>query len=260
MNDKQLLKIEKIGDRLKFLRVLFQLSQEQVAIGSLARLRQATITKIERNLYFPDDKIINKLSLFLRVNNSYLQFGTAPIFDKLRCVCGDFFIAVRNRKFQNILTENYMEAVINHLVFTEIIEHCMIITKQHFHFLVLFSELKYPHCLIIRTDSNQSAAMQSFLKKLKVKIDVSEMPSGKDILTLFYSKRVLNKEDIGEYYIPHQLSDPLNMPIEMLLTPFHFDSMSPAERILGFVDSISASKDDLRNALERYDSYFAFKS
>jgi transcriptional regulator with XRE-family HTH domain len=259
MNNRQFPRIKATGDRLKFLRVLFQLSQEQVAIGSQAHLRQATLTKIERNLYFPDDKIINKLSHYFRVNNSYLNYGTAPIFNNLRCVCGDFFIAVRNKKFQNILSEDYIEAVIHHLVVIEKINHCMILTKLHVHFVVLFSKLKYPHCLIIRTDNNQSVLIQGFLNTLKVTINVSEIPSDEDILMFFYSKRVFNKEDLGKYYIPLQLEGLIKVPIEMLLTPAHFYLMDSVQRILDFVDRIHASKDDLSTALEHYDAFIASK-
>jgi len=155
--------IDNFGERLKLARLYFQATQRDLA--DLIDLNQGTLTKIERNVFVPEKDAIEKLSNTFSLNPLFLQYGQAPIFSK-KVAFGDFVIADRNRKLQNLFSGEALDKIILYLLGKEQVREGYIVSGKPLYDVFIFvSHLKDPHYLVIRTDIEAGSTIRETLKQ-----------------------------------------------------------------------------------------------
>jgi transcriptional regulator with XRE-family HTH domain len=159
-------KIETFGDRLRLLRTLFQITQEQLA--SHTGLLQGTLTKIERGVYTPDQDIIERIGTFFHVSEGYIQYGEAPIFIKRLAVCDLFLNGPRSQVgFRQFLKEGGLATIVSHLAGVDRIKRCLRSEGRLGTYLITYRSL---HHIIIRTDSMTSIERALSVKGVRMQV------------------------------------------------------------------------------------------
>jgi transcriptional regulator with XRE-family HTH domain len=153
--------IDTFGERLKFVRLFFQLTQ--IDLADLIDVQQGTLTKIERNVFLPEQNVIKKISDIFSLNPLYLRHGQAPIFTR-ELVFGDFFVTDRNRKLQNLLSGEAIEKIVLFLLNTEQVQEVYGISGKSVYDIFIFaSSLNYPHYLAFRSDIEAGTSIRRIL-------------------------------------------------------------------------------------------------
>ncbi len=159
-------KIETFGERLRLLRTLFQITQEQLA--SHTGLLQGTLTKIERDVYTPDQGIIDRIGAFFQVTEAYLQYGEAPIFIKRLAFCDLFLNGPRSQVgFRQFLKEGGLAAVVSHLVEVDRIKRCLKSDGRRATYVISYQNR---HHIIIRTDNMTAVDRVLLTKRVKAEV------------------------------------------------------------------------------------------
>jgi len=249
-------KINSFGERLKLIRLFFQVTQSHLA--DLMDINQGTITKIERNKFEPKQYVIDKLSALFSLNALYLKHGRAPIFSKELVFC-DFFISDRNKKFQNLLSEDAIETIILYLLSMEKIRHAYVISgKPVFDIFIFASYLETPHYLCIRTDIKEGASVK---KTLEAHLETDYVEDS-DLLIAF--DRIYNEESESPRYgnflnclrkieIPENMNFLLEFSKEEILAPFTITQKDEeaVHRLLDFFVKNKLNENHIQAALKQ---------
>lgn len=171
-------KIETFGERLRLLRTLFQITQEQ--LGSHTGVLQGTLTKIERDVYTPDQGIIDRIGAFFQVTKAYLRYGEAPIFVKRLPFCDLFLNGPGSLVgFRQLLREGGLATAVSHLAEVDRIKRCFKSEGRRGTYVISYQNL---HHIIIRSDNMTTIDRALLAKGVSVEIlsdeGVIRMPQG----------------------------------------------------------------------------------
>ena len=160
-------KIDSFGERLKLIRLCFQITQSELA--DLMRITQGTLTKIERGLFIPEKDVVENISDRFYLNPLYLRYGEAPIFTK-KMIFGDFLISDRNRKLQNLFSGDLIKKIVLYFLSKEQVhEGYMISGTSVYNVFVFASNLWDSHYLFFRTDIEAGTSIRETLSEQKFK-------------------------------------------------------------------------------------------
>ncbi len=245
--------IDTFGERLRLLRTLFQITQEQLA--SHTGLLQGTLTKIERDVYTPDQGIIDRIATFFQVTEAYLQYGEAPVFTKRLAFCELLLMGPRSQVgFRQFLKEGGLAAVVRHLAVVDKIEACHRAEGRVATYLISYQNR---HHIVIRTDSATSVE-RALLER---GVDVGVFPDEgfvRDVSKVYAVRR--NPDDrqsvsekasgmidkrLRKFFGAFSADDVLTQSIILEATP-------KWKLILGFAGRIGAREADLARATKEY--------
>lgn len=249
--------IDTFGERLKLVRLYFQITQNDLA--DLVDLHQGTLTKIERNVFVPEQDVINKLSVLFSLNPLYLRHGQAPIFSK-KLVFGDFFVTDRNRKLQNLFSGEALNKIILYLLGMEQVREGYGISGKSIYDIFIFgSYLNYSHYLAIRLDIEASASIKKMLEQQDLKtyyIENSDLLSAFDsIYRKEYESHRYNNfmNALQKIHIPENLQFLLEFSEEQITAPLIITQKDEktVQNLFEFFMSTNANEKHIQAAMKR---------
>ena len=249
--------IDTFGERLKFVRLYFQITQSDLA--HLIDLHQGTLTKIERNVFLPEQNVIKKISDTFSLNPLYLRHGQAPIFTK-RLVFGDFFVTDRNSKLQNLLSGESISKIVLYLLGAEPVHEVHGISGKSIYDIFIFgSFLSYPHYLVIRTDIEVGTSIKKILEQEDLKtyyVENSALLSAFDLLYYneYKSPRYDNfRKTLQQIGIPQHLRFLLEFSEDQILVPLTFsqEDADKVKNLLEFFMATKANEKQIQAAMKR---------
>jgi len=250
-------KIDSFGERLKLIRLYFQITQSELA--DLMRITQGTLTKIERGLFIPEKDVVENISDRFYLNPLYLRYGEAPIFIK-KMIFGDFLISDRNRKLQNLFSGDIIKKIVLYFLSKEQVhEGYMISGKSVYSVFIFASDLGHSHYLFFRTDIEAGTSIRETLSEQKFKthyindddllgaLDSIYEISTNDHFNLF--KKKLN--DIGIRQNMHFL---LEFSKNEMLSPLTITEIGinndMVQKLADFFEANKANEHDIRAAMK----------
>ena len=246
-------KIETFGERLRLLRTLFQITQEQLA--SHTGLLQGTLTKIERDVYTPDQGIIDRIGTFFQVTEAYLQYGEAPIFVKRLAFCDLFLNGPGSLVgFRQFLREGGLATAVSHLAEVDRIKRCLKSQGRRGTYVISYQNRQH---IIIRTDNTASVDRALLAKGVSVEI-LSDEGVIRDTSRMYVYRRAT--DDQGS--LSEKLSSMINERLRKFFGTFSADDVltqaaileaTPKWRlIVSFCRRIGAREADLVQATKEY--------
>lgn len=249
--------INTFGERLKLVRFYFQLTQSDLA--DLVDLYQGTLTKIERNVFEPEQDVINQLSDLFSLNPLYLRYGLAPIFSK-KLVFGDFFITNRNRKLQNLFSGEALKKIILYLIGLEqVCEAYVISGKSVYDIFILGSHLNYSHYLAIRTDIEAGTSIKKTLDQEDLKTYYVENPDLFRTFDSIYDKEYKSprydnfKKTLQKIDIPQNMHFLLEFSEEQILAPLIINQkdQEAVQNLFDFFMTTKVNEKHIQAAMKR---------
>ena len=254
---KTFAKIDSFGERLKLVRLCFQITQSELA--DLIGNTQGTLTKIERNVFIPETDVVEKLSNLFSLNPLYLRFGEAPIFTK-RMIFGDFLVADRNRKLQNLFSGEIIKKIFLYFLSKEeVYEAYMISGKPVYTAFILASELKSPHYLFFRTDIEAGNSIKETLVEQKLKTHSIENDDLLGALNSIYASSTNNdfdliKKRLVDINIPQKMPFLLELVKEEMLSPLIITEIGInndiVQKLADFFVTNKAKENEIRAAMK----------
>jgi transcriptional regulator with XRE-family HTH domain len=247
-------KIETFGERLRLLRTLFQITQEQLA--SHTGLLQGTLTKIERDVYTPDQGIIDRIGAFFQVTEAYLQYGEAPIFVKRLAFC-DLFLSGPGSLvgFRQFLREGGLATAVSHLAEVDKVKRCLKSQGRRGTYVISYQNRRH---IIIRTDNTASVDRALLAKGVGVEI-LSDEGVVRDTSRMYVYRRA---KDDDQGSLSEKLRSMINERLRKLFGAFSPDDVltraaileaTPKWRlIVSFCRRIGAREADLVKATKEY--------
>jgi transcriptional regulator with XRE-family HTH domain len=219
---KSFTKIDSFGERLKLVRLCFQITQSELA--DLIGNTQGTLTKIERNVFIPEEDVIEQLNNLFFLNPLYLRFGEAPIFTK-RMIFGDFLVADRNRKLQNLFSGELIKKIFLYFLSKEKVHEAYMISGKPLYTAFIFvSDLNFYHFLFFRTDIEAGNSIKETLVEQKIKTHSIESADLLGALNSIYASSTNNdfdliKKRLVDINIPQKIPFLLELVKEEMLSP-----------------------------------------
>jgi transcriptional regulator with XRE-family HTH domain len=246
-------KIETFGERLRLLRTLFQITQEQLA--SHTGLLQGTLTKIERDVYTPDQGIIDRIGAFFQVTEAYLQYGEAPIFIRRLAFCDLFLNGPRSQVgFRQFLKEGGLATVVSHLAEVDRIKRCLKSEGRRGTYVISYRSL---HHIIVRTDNTVFIDRALLAKGVRLEI-LSDETVVRETSRIYTSSNVVDDQDSLSKKLGSVISEPLRKFFgtfsadDILTQATILEATSKSGLILSFCRRIGAREADLVQALKEY--------
>jgi transcriptional regulator with XRE-family HTH domain len=250
-------KIDSFGERLKLVRLCFQITQSELA--DMIDVTQGTLTKIERNVYLPEQDVIEKLSTLFSLHPLYLRYGEAPIFTKKMIFC-DFIVSDRNRKLQNLFSGDIIKKIVLYLLNKEQVYAGYKISGKSVKTVFIFaSNIKSAHYLFFRTDIEVGAFIEETLKEQTLMTDQIENTNLLEVVTAMYessSQKDVNllKDKLKEIGIPKNLNPLLTFSEKEMLSPMIITEI-PADKdmvqkLADFFLANKANENDIRAAMK----------
>jgi transcriptional regulator with XRE-family HTH domain len=246
-------KIETFGERLRLLRTLFQITQEQLA--SHTGLLQGTLTKIERDVYTPDQRIIERIGAFFHATGAYLQYGEPPIFTKKLAFC-DLSLSGPGSLvgFRQFLREGGLATAVSHLAEVDRIKRCLKSPGRRGTYVISYQNRQH---IIIRTDNTASVDRALVAKGVSMEI-LSDEGVVRDTSRMYVYRRAM--DDQGS--LSEKLSSVINERLRKFFGTFSADDVltqaaileaTPKWRlIVSFCRRIGAQEADLVQAAKEY--------
>jgi transcriptional regulator with XRE-family HTH domain len=250
--------IDSFGERLKLVRLCFQITQSELA--DLIGITQGTLTKIERNLFIPEKDMVEKISDRFYLNPLYLRYGGAPIFTK-KMILGDFLISDRNRKLQNLLSGDIIKKIIIYFLSKEQVhEGYMISGKSVYSVFIFASNLGYPHYLFFRTDIEAGTSIRETVSEQKFKTHYFNDDDLLGALDSIYEISTndhfdLFKERLDEIGIPQNMHFLLEFSENEMLSPLIIAEIGinhdMVQKLADFFVANKVTENDIRAALKQ---------
>jgi transcriptional regulator with XRE-family HTH domain len=249
--------IDSFGERLKLIRLCFQITQSELA--DMMDLTQGTLTKIERNLFLPDRNMVEPLFDLFSLNPLYLRFGEPPIFTKKMVFC-DFVIADRNRKLQNLFPGEAIGKIILYILGKEQVQERIIVSGKPIYSIFIFvSHVNDPHYLIIRTDIEAGSIIRETLKQHNLKTYNFDNSSLLEAFSLIYHKEYQSSrykkfmEVLGKIDIPQNMNFLLNYSEKEIMAPYTITESDEEiiDYLLDFFIKHKVTEKNIRAAMKR---------
>ena len=113
--------IRTLGDRLRLLRTLFGLTQDEVA--SQTGLGQGTLTKLERDVYEPEAAVLERIGQLFSAARPYVVYGDPPLFIRRWVFC-ELLLYGKSRGVRQHLRDGGLAAIIHHLATVSFARRC----------------------------------------------------------------------------------------------------------------------------------------
>jgi transcriptional regulator with XRE-family HTH domain len=270
-----------LGARLKLSRLLFNISQKDVA--DFANVSLTVVNKAEQNTYRPPSTALTQIARRLKLNPQWLLFNQSPIFDvRLAFTNLSFEMTKTGFKFRAVVTPEFIDRLIRYLSEIEKSNYGLSINSPQGDetYFVLECSAHYPHYLVLRTDSIL------YTQVLRATTDNENRPQifgldipSKDHFTEFFSSfgsfylqppnetRLLKLTQVAKYLshlyefgpsrkgredkIKYTFATSLiDLSIQDIVSPISIRELSNnIERVLKFVEVIRATPDELKEVI-----------
>lgn len=143
-------KAETFGHRLRYLRTLFAITQEEVA--GLTGIFQGNLTKVENNTYIPDVRVIERVAECFHTTLEYLRYGEGPLFTNKLAICDLAPSDRRTRRKALLRGGNDFIPLGSHLVKVDRLRRCLYTVGRRPIYVISYNRHPIYH-VIIRTES-----------------------------------------------------------------------------------------------------------